>query len=171
MPAAAASGPAPGGRRPLTVTAAAWLMYAGAAVAVLSLALTLLSAGAMRAAAHKAYPHWSAPRLSGYVHAQVTAAIIQVALEVALWLLIAWACRAGRPWGRLAGTGLLILDSLLLIPVLLKVGVAAGLAVSFAMWALGLAAVILLWQRPSSAFFTADREPPGPLPPARPARS
>ena len=76
-------------------------------------------------------------------------------IAAAVWIGLALACRRGHSWARITGAvlfGLATLDTL--------VGLTAPLAVASRLWALvpwlaGLAAVVFLWRRDSSAFFKA----------------
>jgi hypothetical protein len=88
--------------------------------------------------------------------------LLSFVIGTGLWLWMAWANKRGRSWARITATvffGLLTAGGLALLIVVLT-GVffpAAGLGwVAFAgYWLPGLGAVILLWQRSSSDYYTA----------------
>jgi hypothetical protein len=79
-----------------------------------------------------------------------------------LWLWMAWANKRGRSWARIMATvffGILTAGGLALLVMVLTGGFlpAAGLAWAafLGYWLPGLGAVILLWQRSSSDYYTA----------------
>ena len=78
-------------------------------------------------------------------------------IEVAAWLGIARACRNGRGGARITGTVLFGLHTIGLLGVLANPHPGLGLAkiTTLLSWLIACAAVVFLWQRPSSAFFAA----------------
>lgn len=83
-----------------------------------------------------------------------------------LWLWMAWANRGGRSWARIMATvffGLLTAGGLAWliigltgkIPSLTDVSIIVSLFLVY--WLAGLSAVVLLWQRSSSDYYTAVR--------------
>ncbi len=78
-------------------------------------------------------------------------------IEVAAWLGIARACRNGRGGARIIGTVLFGLHTIGLLGVLANPHPGLGLAkiTTLLSWLIACAAVVFLWQRPSSAFFAA----------------
>jgi hypothetical protein len=128
------------------------LMYAGAAYALVWAIGTI----AVAASIVRHYPVVSASgdhRLAG----AVTVAVLLCAAEITLWLAIARACRRGRSGARVAGTVLFAVHTLGLLGVLgsSQAGLGAAKVLTLIGWLIGLGAVVALWQRPSSAFFTA----------------
>jgi hypothetical protein len=100
----------------------------------------------------------------------VAGVVIEGLIQVSLWLWMAWKTKAGRSWARVVSSVFFGLMCLQLFVVLAGPSafpkVAAG-----AEWIVGISALILLWQRESSAFFTATKQPTavgyygaGPLP-------
>jgi hypothetical protein len=78
--------------------------------------------------------------------------IIVGLLESGLWLWMAWKTRAGRNWARITSTVFFGLFSVPFVLGLFKLpAVPSGVVI--VEWAVGLAALILLWQRESSQFF------------------
>jgi uncharacterized membrane protein len=82
-------------------------------------------------------------------------------VEIGLWLGLAWACRTGKNWGRVTGTVLFALNTLLLVvPLVTRAGsglfahAIVGTLLTVAVWLAGLGAVIMLWQRDSSTYFS-----------------
>ena len=139
---------------PASMVTAVRLMYAGAAYALVWAIGTI----AVAASIVKQHPVVSDHRLAG----AVTLAVLLGAAEIALWLGIALACRRGSSGARVAGTVLFALHTLGLLGVLgsSQAGFGPAKVLTLIGWLIGLGAVVALWQRPSSAFFTA-RGPAG----------
>jgi hypothetical protein len=106
-------------------------------------------------AIRKARPHLSAARVHDVVVADVVAIVFIGLVGVALWIVMARTNAAGRGWARITGTVLFGLNTLLLLTALRRLGAGLGLGLAFDVvgWLIGLAAVILLWRRESSAYF------------------
>lgn len=126
-------------RVPRSVRHAVHLMYAGAALYAMSGIVGLVSLVTGSAA------------VSGALPAAVV--VISILVPVVLWLWMARGCRAGRPWARVWST---ILFAVATIATLGLLGGSAGawaLLGAIVSWFIGLAVVVLLWQRSSSAYF------------------
>jgi len=140
-----------GGTAPLppSMVTAVRLMYAGAAYALVWAIGTI----AVAASIVRQHPVVDDHRLSG----AVTLAILVGAAEIALWLGIARACRRGSSGARVAGTVLFALHTVGVLGVLgsSQAGLGPAKALTLIGWLIGLGAVVALWQRPSSAFFSA----------------
>ena len=76
---------------------------------------------------------------------------------IALWLGIARACRRGSSGARVAGTVLFAVHTVGVLGVVTssQAGLGPAKVLTLIGWLIGLGAVLALWQRPSSAFFTA----------------
>lgn len=93
--------------------------------------------------------------------AAIALAIAEGAIGIGLWLWIARMCKAGKNWARITGTVFFALDTLLL---LITFAIAGGIGfplLGILIWLIGLAAVVLLWQRNSTAFFKSGGSYPG----------
>lgn len=137
---------------PATMATAVRLMYAGAAYAVVW-AIGVITVSASIVKNHPEYISGGDHRLAG---AAGLAVLLAVA-EIALWLGIARACRRGRNGARVAGTILFGINTLVVLGVAAspQAGLGPAKVLSLIGWLIGGAAVVLLWQRASSAFFTA----------------
>jgi len=130
---------------PGTLTAAVVLMFVGGGLETLGFVLDVVSGN-----------------VSG-------ATVFGAALGAGLWFLMATMSRQGKNWARVTGTVLFGISCLLLLVVLAAVSKlvgphnsgAAALVVGAAatQWLIGLGAVILLWVKPSSAYFRAMSGP------------
>jgi hypothetical protein len=156
QPPAYPQGPVMPGRvvrsaRPAAMRRAVSLMYVGAA---LSLAYSLVDG----VIAHGAALVSSAP--TAYNVSFVGGAVMEGLLQVGLWLWMAWKTGTGRGWARVLSTvffGLLCVQFFLNLAVLAIGKDSGGLAlfiVVLVQWGVGLTALIQLWQRESSEFFT-----------------
>jgi hypothetical protein len=137
---------------PSTMVTAVRLMYAGAAY-TLVWAIGVITASASFVKNHPISDAGGDHRLAG---AAAFAVLLAIA-EAALWLGIARACRRRRNGARVAGTILFGLDTLAVLGVVgsSQAGLAPAKVLTLIGWLIGLGAVVALWQRPSSAFFTA----------------
>src|SRR5215469_14457990 len=87
----------------------------------------------------------------------VTAAVIGGVIQAGLWAWMAWKTSAGRNWARILSTvffGILCIDFI----AALAAGAGALKIIIAVQWIVGLSALILLWQRESSAFFDAAKQ-------------
>jgi hypothetical protein len=161
-PAAVADGTAP----PRQVRIAVWLMYAGGAIAALDLISSLVTAGGTKSALRKANPHWSAALLSQRTEEAIFSFAVVWVLTIGLWLIMARTNLAGRGWARIAASVLCLLDTVSFFLFLDQPSSLISKIFLAPMWAVGLVAVVLLWQPKSSAFIREQ----GALTPARGAR-
>lgn len=140
------------------------LMYVGAVVTLADLIF-----GAVAAARDNAYwdKHKNAIRLAVRIaakHNQTMAGILDLttvlggAIGIVCWLVIARACRRGRPWTRIAPTVLLALDTAGMLTVLLATHDDVGTKTTSLLVAIiGLAATVPLWGKQARTFFATWR--------------
>jgi hypothetical protein len=160
---------------PAPVLTAVKLMYAGAAVSAVTLAISLALVPAVTAALGTAAPGLTAAQVSG-VNVLIMLAMVFGLAVVAVWLWMARATGQGRNWARIVSTVLFGVVTLELItvrprypggylahfvigghvyPVIHSVFGAAvfGLIVPVLLWLPGVGVVWLLWRPACSAFF------------------
>jgi hypothetical protein len=139
---------------PTTVNAAFWLYIASAVLSVIGGIVTVVGAGSNRAAALRQLANSNAD-LHGQSAEQVVNAVIAFAIGWSIVTLIFWAIvfvlfafflRRGANWARIVLTVLTALSLLNVIP-----GFPFGLLQVLA----AIVAVVLIWLRPSSAWFAA----------------
>lgn len=135
---------------PASMVTAVRLMYAGAAYALVWAIGTI----AVWASIVRHHPIAGDHRLAG----AAALAVVVSAADIALWLGIARACRRGRGGARTVGTVLFALHTLGVLSVVAsaQVGLGPAKVLTLIGWLIGFGAVVALWQRPSSAFFTAQ---------------
>lgn len=146
----------PPGRVPGPVTAAAWLLCAGAAAQVAAVAVAVATSAGLRTAAASATGAaiWHAEML-----AHPLTVIAWGAAATTAWLFLAWASRRGHDWARGLVTALAALCSLEVLDCLAGhyASYARGdLVTTLVLWPLSCAALILLHTRPASRFYRPE---------------
>lgn len=138
---------------PSQVKSAIWAMYVGAAVTVVGVVIEILTVNATKTAIEKRSPHLTVSQVNATEHALIIGSIISGLIAVAAWLVIARACRNGSNWARITGTVLFVLATIDTIGSAISPVAGPVKAWWPVIWLTGLVTVILLWQRPSTAFF------------------
>jgi hypothetical protein len=144
---------------PTPVLNAVKLMYAGAIVGAISLIITLVTIGSLRTAIHNADPTLSPAKVHSAEVAAVVIAVIFGLIGIGLWIWMAFANKAGKNWARITATVLFSLDTLSLLVSIRQAEPVLSRVISIVIWLIGLGAIILLWQKESSAYFAASRTP------------
>ncbi len=161
---------------PQNVQIAFYVMLAGAVVTLLSAAYLLTTIDRIRSDALDASGGvFRGDDLDVVVYAGLAGGILVSLVTAGLWVWMAFACRAGKNWARITGTvffGLNVLSSAVSVISVFATGSRTDLqsmAFTVVTVIIGLAAVILLWNPRSAAFF-APAPPPGyqPYPPTGP---
>jgi hypothetical protein len=138
---------------PASVRNAVTAMYAGAAASLLGIVVEVLTVNSTKTAIEKHSPAMTASQVSATQHALIAGFVAGGVIAAAVWIFLAVACRGGHGWARITGTvlfGLATLDTV----VGLTVPLAAAVKIwGVLVWLAGLAAVVLLWRRESSAYF------------------
>ena len=137
-----------------SVVMAVRLMYAGAVVSALSLIVGLATVGSLRDSLHKAQPKLTPTQLHDLQTVVVVGSIFIGVISIGLWVWMALMNKAGKPWARIVATVLFGLDTLFLLLGVARAGAAAGTLVSILTWLIGLGAVIYLWRKDASAYFS-----------------
>jgi hypothetical protein len=139
---------------PGAVRTATLFMYAGAVFSLTGLIVSILTIGAYRTAIHHSFPRYTGTQVHSLASALVTFNVVVDVIEIFLWLLLARACRAGRNWARITGSTLFVLNTGLLLFAFARTRLNLGIVLSLLIWLAGLGAVIMLWRRESSSYFT-----------------
>lgn len=138
---------------PPSVVNAARVMYAGAAVSLIGVIIDFTTIGSLKSTIHSRSPQLTPSQLTTAEHIVIAGFIVAGLIGAALWILVALVCRAGRNWGRILGTVLFAIDTL---DQVFGAAVSSGGGArifSILVWLIGLAAIVLLWQRPSNEYF------------------
>jgi hypothetical protein len=143
---------------PTSVRWAASLMYAGAVVYLISGIVGLITAIKEAPRILDGAPAVSgSPVLGEAVHGLRVVVVIFAALSlvipVALWLWMAWKCKAGRRWARIFSTVLFAIATWGTISLRSGSTTAWGALGAIVGWVIGLAVIVLLWQRSASYYF------------------
>jgi hypothetical protein len=138
---------------PVSVQRAVRLMYAGAAVSTVSLVISLISIGSTKSEIHKQRPDLSATQVHQLELFIVALAVVSGLAGIALWLWMAQKTGQGRNWARILSSVLFIFATVDLYGVLREPKTVIGLIFPVLTWLVGLAAIILLYQKESTAFF------------------
>jgi hypothetical protein len=139
---------------PNSVRTAVNLMYAGAALSVVGLIVGLASIGSLRSAIKKADPKFTSSQVHTAEVASVVLLVLVGVIAIGLWLWMARASLSGRNYARITGTVLFGIYTLLLLSSLRRPDAGVGLIFDAVEWLAGLGAVIMLWRRESSAYFS-----------------
>jgi len=139
---------------PASVVNAVKLMYAGAAISTVSLVLFLVFTGDLKPAIRKQYPDWTASQVNRAFESFLAITIVEAAIGIGLWLLMAWANKQGRSWARITATVLFVADTLLTLTGFSR-GPRTPIDLVFPVltWLVGAGAIWLLWRPESNAFF------------------
>ena len=139
---------------PNSVQTAVKLMYAGAALSLIELVVSLVTISSLKSAILKKFPNYTSAQVHSAEVAIVVGVVIEAVIAIGLWLWMARANAAGRNYARITGTVLFVVYTLFLLLDLRRPSVGIGLVFSLLVWLAGLGAVIMLWRRESSDYFT-----------------
>ncbi len=157
QPAAARSPGRPVPPRPMIN--AVRLMYAGSALAALSIIAAFATTPSLKAMIRQQYPAAGYGALSAVTTGTLTATIAGGLISVAVWLAMARRTRRGRPGVRTLSTVLFVVDSLTVLNIHSQGLVTPSTwIVSVAEWAVGLIVIVFMWDRRSSAYFAELRQ-------------
>ena len=139
---------------PNSVQTAVKLMYAGAALSLIELIVSLATIASLKSAILKKYPNYSSTQVHSAEIAIVAGVVIEAVIAIGLWLWMARASAAGRNYARITGTVLFAVYTLFLLLDLRRPSVGIGLIFAVLVWLAGLGAVVMLWRKDSSEYFT-----------------
>ncbi|MGH3186390.1 MAG: protein kinase domain-containing protein [Streptosporangiaceae bacterium] len=148
---------------PASVLNAVRLMYAGAAYAFLY-ALGVIVATAAIVKNHPLFVTSKTGASRVTVGDVAFFAVIEAIIVIALWLWLARACRRGNNWARITGTVLFGIHTLGMLGVIASPHRDLGLikVLTVVGWLIAGAAVVYLWRRESSGYFSGRTGPGGP---------
>jgi hypothetical protein len=157
---------------PSSVIMAVRLMYAGAALSAVVLIITVATSGRTRSLLHTAEPKLTPAQLTSGTHAFIFGSIVIWLVTIGLWFVMARTNQAGRGWARVAATFLCVASTLSFAGYINQPSSVLSKAILIPMWLAGVAAVILLWQRSTTAYIRAETERlhPGRISQAGPSR-
>lgn len=138
---------------PPSVLKAVRVMKAGMVASLAGIIVNLVSIGSVKSALRQLEPHATAAQLTSDQRLVVGESIAAGLIGAALWLWMAQSCRAGKSWARVTATVLFAIDTVGQFFSLASGSGSVGLIYNIVVWLIGLVAVALLWQRPSSEYF------------------
>ncbi len=142
---------------PAGVRNAVRLMYAGAAASLIGIAVDIGTLSGTKSAMQKRFPNLTPDQATAQNLPLIMGWIAAGLVGAALWILLARAGQRGRNWARITGTVLFAIAAVEAFGNLVVPEAALVKVFWFVIWLIGLACVVLLWQRSSSAFFTGTR--------------
>jgi hypothetical protein len=148
----------PAARAPRTVQAAVWLVCAGVAAELAHLIINIATAGSVGSAYARRYPPWAAAVVHHAVTVQLVTYDVGGVIGVGVCLLLARALVRGSNLARFAVAAVFVLDCLAQLHSIGQgavVNAPADMTAAFAVWLLILAAIVLLFTRPSSRYYRA----------------
>jgi hypothetical protein len=144
---------------PASLLRAVKVMYVGALLGAIHAVIYVVTAGAQKSAIARRYPHLTPHHLATLTHIAVITGAVVAAIGAILFVWIARSCLKGRNGARITGTVLFavavlgaVYDFVSPLTTLNRILVVIAVLT-------GLAAVVLLWQRRSSAYFTFFKRP------------
>ena len=143
---------------PQSVLRAVRVMYVGLAASLLGIVVDMTTLSSTRSVILSRNPTFTTAQVNTAEHLEIGLFIASGLIGAALWLWMAQKCRAGRGWARVVSTVFFGIETLSLV-----IGTAAaqggGLTRIYGLvvWVIGLIAVVLLWRRSSSDYFSAPR--------------
>jgi hypothetical protein len=141
---------------PASVLTAVKLMYAGAALSIVTLIIGLTQKEAIRKAIATSNPNLTESQLNVGVNFGLAFGAIFALIGLGLWLWMASANKKGYSWARVVSSVLFGINTLGLIYILIAAGsTAIQKASGVVIWLVGLAAIVFLWRSDSSAYFNA----------------
>ena len=139
---------------PPSVLRAVQVMYAGAAASLIGIIIDMTTLSSTKSEIMRRNPSLTATQVANAEHVAIGLFIVSGLLGAGLWIWIAQMSKAGKNWARIVGTVLFAIDTISVFAGAATVpGAGATRIYSIVVWLIGLAAVILLWQRASPDYF------------------
>jgi hypothetical protein len=144
---------------PSTVRSAVKLMYAGAAVGVIAIIIGLLSRASLKSSILAKHPDFTTRQLHAAEAASIVVTVIGGLIAIGLWIWMAWANGHGRSWARVLSAVFFGINTLGLIVSLAvrssvaEMHTAGSLIVGVVVWLIGLAAIVLIFNKKSGPFY------------------
>ena len=145
---------------PPSITRAARVMYIGALASVLGIVIDLTTYSSLQNAIATHQRKNGKPLTHAQVvdlaHVEVVVLVVVGLIAAVVWIWLGRSCLAGKSWARVVSTVLFAIST---IGAFVSIGggaVSAGNATriyGFAVWIVGLIAIVFLWQRASSDYF------------------
>lgn len=138
---------------PQSVRNAIKLMYCGMALEVVALIVAIVSAGSLKSGILTKHPHYTTTQLHAAEAARTVPVVIGAVIAIALWFWMARANGRGLPWARTVSAVFFGLSTLALLFSIVTIHATASLIVGVIIWLVGLAAIVLLYNKQSGPFY------------------
>jgi len=138
---------------PPSVRNAVRFMYAGAALSLFGIAISLAAVDSTRRVFEQSSSPLTPSQINDFVSAIVGFLIVIGLIGAGLWLFVARFCLRGKNWARITGTVLFALSTLDNLGSLGFSKASPAYLYGLLGWVAGLCAVIYLWRPDSAAFF------------------
>jgi hypothetical protein len=145
---------APQTAAPDSVMNAVRLMYAGAAASLIGIVVDVATANSSIDGFRRKSPSsFTGAHAESLRHALIGGWIVDGAIAIILWLLLSWACRTGKNWGRITGTVFFAIATIDVLAYIVTPFATVAKIIGLVVWLCGLGATILLWRPSSSPWF------------------
>jgi hypothetical protein len=135
-------------------------MYAGAALSAVNAIVALVTRSSLKSGILAKNPGYTSAQLHTAEGARIVPLVIGGVIGIGLWLWMAWANGRGLSWARVVSAVFFGINTLdLLLSIVLVHGVAT-LIIGIVTWLVGLAAIVLIFNR-SPARSTSSSLPSG----------
>ena len=138
---------------PQSVVRAVQIMYAGAAASLIGILIDLTTLSATKSRIEARNHSLTPAQVTSAEHVVIGALVVGGLIGAALWLWMAQSCKAGKSWARVVATVLFAIDTLDQVVGAALPSSGSVRLYAVLIWLIGLAAVVLLWQRPSTEYF------------------
>lgn len=139
--------------RPRRVQTAIRLMYAGAALSGIAVVISLVTIGSLKTAIEQQNTGLTASQVNTAEGVAIGAAVVGGLIAIGLWLWMAWANGKGRSWARTTSAVFFGINTLDLVVTIARVHASVSLIFSFIVWVVGLAAIVLLFNKENAPFY------------------
>jgi uncharacterized membrane protein YiaA len=139
--------------QPPSVRNAVRLMYAGAALEVIAAIVALLTRSSLKASILKRHPDYTAAQLHTAETVNAIALVVGAVIAIGLWIWMAQANGRGLSWARILSAVFFGISTLSLLGSVVVARSAGSLIIGVVIWLVGLAAIILLFNKQSAPFF------------------
>jgi hypothetical protein len=151
------SAPRPPAAVPQQVRLAVNLLFALVAIGAISVIVALTQTGAVADQIRQADPNLTEAQVDAAVTAGIIGGVVVGLIFTALFLWLTFMVRKGANWARMVLTVLFLIGIIFQLLGLAGPGTAIAKVISVVQIVLELVILYLLWQRPSTEYFTARR--------------
>jgi tryptophan-rich sensory protein len=138
---------------PAPVLNAVRLMYAGAAVTLVYLVVSLASLGSIKSELHSSDPKLTTTQINQVFEYLIVTTVVFGVIGIALWLMMARGARNGRRWSQIVSTVLFALYTLESVATFTEDRAILSIVFVGHTWVIGAVTVFMLWKPATKAYF------------------